>query len=104
MPPRVLVLGGTGMIGNAVIGALSDEGIGARGTTRDLLTLPESQRNRFVVFDVTSGKLDAVVAGYGPGDYVLNGTGLIKQHIDDTNATHRRNAIAMNSAFPYALA
>lgn len=104
MPFRTLVLGGTGMIGNAISTVFAERGLAVTSTTRDLAALPPARREAFVSFDVLAGDLDELLAGYGPGDYVVNGTGVIKQQIDDTRAADRRNAIAMNSEFPYALA
>ncbi|MEB0201773.1 SDR family oxidoreductase [Cryobacterium sp. 5I3] len=103
MASRVLVLGGTGMLGNAVIGAFSERGLAVTATTRDVSTLPADRRSIFVPFDVTVDRLDEVLSGYGRDDYVINCIGVIKHHIDDRNAAHRRNAILINSEFPYAL-
>jgi dTDP-4-dehydrorhamnose reductase len=92
------------MIGNAISTVFAERELAVTSTTRDLSTLPPERRRSFVSFDVLTGDLTALLAGFGPGDYVVNGTGVIKQQIDDTKAADRRNAIAMNAEFPYLLA
>jgi dTDP-4-dehydrorhamnose reductase len=103
MTSRVLILGGTGMLGSAVLGALSERGIAVHATTRDVSLLPPDLVPSFSTFDVTLDDLRDVVAGYGEGDTVVNCIGIIKHHIDDADSAHRRNAIAINAEFPYEL-
>jgi dTDP-4-dehydrorhamnose reductase len=104
MPSRALVLGGTGMIGNAISRVFVERGIPLMATTRNVSAIAPEARAGFVEFDVIGGDLEALLSPFGEGDYVVNATGVIKQQIDDTNAAQRRNAIAMNSDFPYAVA
>ena len=104
MPSRALVLGGTGMIGNAISRVFVERGIPLRATTRNVSAIAPDARDSFVEFDVVDGNLERLLAPFGEGDYVVNATGVIKQQIDDANAAQRRNAIAMNSDFPYAVA
>ncbi len=104
MPSRALVLGGTGMIGNAISRVFVERGIPLSATTRNVSAIAPGARDGFVEFDVVGGSLEALLGSYGEGDYVVNATGVIKQQIDDANAAQRRNAIAMNSDFPYAVA
>ena len=92
------------MIGNALLEVLSERGIDAIATTRSVSLLPAERRSGFVEFDVVSDDPATLLSDFGPGDYVVNCTGVIKQNIDDANAAHRRNAIAINAEFPYALA
>lgn len=104
MPSRALVLGGTGMIGNEISRVFVERGIALVATTRDVSAISPDARAGFVEFDVITDDLRTILAGYGEGDYVVNATGVIKQQIDDTDAAQRRNAIAMNSEFPYEVA
>ncbi len=91
------------MLGSAVLSAFSENGLEAIATTRNTSDLSASLRPVFVNFDVTTGDLEEVLASYGQGDFVINCIGIIKHHIDDSREDHRRNAILINSEFPYAL-
>jgi dTDP-4-dehydrorhamnose reductase len=92
------------MIGNGVVGAFLDRGIDVRATTRHPDLVPSNVRPVFRVFDAGGDDLRGLVEGYGPGDYVINCAGLIKQHIRDDDLDARREAIAINSEFPHRLA
>ncbi|MFC5503397.1 sugar nucleotide-binding protein [Lysinimonas soli] len=102
--PSVLVLGGAGMIGLGLMRHLATLGIEVAGTSREPQGAPPELRDRLVRFRLGADDLAEVLAPYGPGDLVVNSLGLIKHHIDDNSAADRRAAIAVNSAFPYALA
>lgn len=91
------------MLGSAVLSAFSEHGLEATATTRDSSDLPTFLRPVFVNFDVTTDDLESVLGPYGEGDFVVNCIGIIKHHIDDSREDHRRNAILINSEFPYAL-
>jgi dTDP-4-dehydrorhamnose reductase len=104
MTGRALILGGTGMLGLSTIEVFADRGIQSTATTRDLAVAPEHLRSRFVSFDVLHDSLDSLVAQLGPHDTVVNCIGIIKSHIVDSSRDDRALAIAVNSAFPHALA
>lgn len=103
MVSRVVVLGGTGMLGSAIIEVLSEQGIPYGATTRDLAGLPPGWVERFSAFDALTGNVSQVVGELGPGDHVVNCVGVIRHHISDASPRDRRNAIAINAMFPYAL-
>ncbi len=92
------------MIGLGVLRHLSARGIDVKGTSRAPAAAAHEIRDRLVPFTLGADNLGDLVAGYGPGDVVINSLGLIKHHIDDTRSDDRRAAIAVNSQFPYALA
>lgn len=104
MSKPALILGATGMLGSAVLAEFRELGIESVGTTRDPLNAPVERRADLKVFDVDGGDLTALVAGYGPGDFVINCVGVIKTHIRDSDSRSRRVALEVNSVFPYELA
>lgn len=92
------------MIGSGVVGVLLEQGIDVRATTRHPDLIPSHQAHVFRVFEAASDDLEGLLEGYGPGDYVINCAGLIKQHLSDDDLDARREAIAVNSDFPHRLA
>lgn len=104
MSARVLVLGGTGMLGRAVVACLLGSDASVSATTRKVERVAAEERTFFRAFDVDRQDVGDVVGDLGRGDYVINCIGVIKTHIDDTSSSSRRNAIAINARFPYRLA
>jgi dTDP-4-dehydrorhamnose reductase len=105
-PKRVLVLGASGMLGNAVLRLFAgSEGFDARGTVRSpasLRQLPENLRQRLETgVDVENpDSLAGVLARVRP-DVVINCVGVVKQlaEADDPLA-----AIPINALLPHRLA
>ena len=92
---KVLILGGTGMLGNAVVRHfISQEGYEVTATYRtDGLDIPCNK----IKFDVVNGSPDELTGDF---DYVLNCIGIIKPFmLPDIMA-----AIKINSLFPHTLA
>jgi len=92
------------MIGNGVVGSLLERGIDVRATTRHPGLVSEHAVPMFGTFETNATDLGTTLAGYGPGDFVVNCVGLIKQHIRDDDMASRREAIATNAEFPHRLA
>jgi dTDP-4-dehydrorhamnose reductase len=101
---RVVVLGGTGMLGLTVVEHLADEGFAVAATSRDPERVAPPLRSLFSEYSVERGGLADVLRQLGPGDSVVNCVGLIKHHIDDNSSSDRREAVRVNSEFPYELA
>ena len=57
----------------------------------------------FVQFSVGDDTLPAILGEYGPGDFVLNCIGIIKHRLDESDNSHRLQAIRVNAEFPYHL-
>lgn len=104
MTAHVLVLGGTGNVGSAVVRALLEKGLSVMATTRALREAPASVRSHFVEYDVERDNLEELLAGYGDGDFVVNCIGIIKPYIHDGDERERLRALKVNSCFPYDLA
>ncbi len=96
MANPTLVLGGTGMVGQAVVKQFAKSGRGFRATTRHLDLVSAAQRDSFVSFDSATDDPAAMVRGFGPEDAVVNCAALIKTHIVDTDIASRRAAVAAN--------
>jgi len=92
------------MIGHGVVTSFLERGLDVRATTRHPELVPEREAALFEDFEVADGDLAKLVAGYGPGDSVVNCLGLIRQYIRDEDLGDRRRAIAVNADFPHALA
>ena len=104
MPGPVLVLGSSGMLGNALIRFLAREGIETWGTVRAMPAAFRSMpfRDRILV-GVDVENLDSVVgalAAARPGT-VINCVGLVKQLAEADDALR---AIPINSLLPHRLA
>ena len=91
---KILILGGTGMLGNAVVSHFAaSQGYGVTATYRtEGLNIPCNK----VRFDALSDSLDALGNDY---DYVLNCIGTIKPFM----AADIKAAIRINSLFPHYL-
>lgn len=103
---KVLVLGVSGMLGNAVFRVLGDSpGIEVRGTARSAAAarqLPEALRDRIVTgIDVENFDSLARAFAVARPDAVINCVGLIKQL---TEADDALAAIPINSMLPHRLA
>jgi dTDP-4-dehydrorhamnose reductase len=100
---RVLILGGSGMLGSAVIREFEGfEGEVLVSTrTQKLDSLPEDMKH--VQFDASRDDLDKALGDLGKIDFVVNCIGIIKPHINDADDKQRLNAIQINSLFPQQL-
>ena len=89
---KVLVLGGTGMLGSAVLRSLGDSGIEAINASR----------NEGVRFDAAVQKFESLVqtVRLSEGDFIINCIGLTKGRIDNQSSDHRRLAVRLNVSLP----
>ena len=93
---RVLVLGGTGMLGSAVEQVLRESGV-------EVITASRTQGVRFDAEDLGSAELISAT-GLSAGDYIVNCVGLTKARIDESRRTSRDLAVSLNIDFPSNLA
>lgn len=92
---KLLILGSTGMLGNAVTKYfLGNENYNVTTTYRDELV---KFNENAIKFDVLTDSLDKLPVDF---DYVINCIGIIKPFM----AQSKLNAIKINSTFPYELA
>ena len=97
---RVLVLGGTGMLGQMVTSELSKSPSLAVTATR---RRPASDP---FLFDVESGvdRLDDLLTRGGGAEYVVNCIAVLKPGIDKRDSASVRRAVVVNALFPHQLA
>lgn len=106
---RVLVLGGTGMLGSMVVDELARRpGLRVTATARDeALTAPFRQRVDGVdwrIFDAAAAD-EAIDAELLSGaEWVINCIGILKPLIRDDNAFEVERALRINALFPMRLA
>ena len=92
---NVLVLGGTGMLGHAVLKEFAGFSGNVNFTSRSGSGIP---------FDVLSDPFDNLAKFIGIGDYIINCLGITKPHINDDNEQDVARAKLVNSLFPVELA
>lgn len=92
---KVLILGGTGMLGHAVLEEFGSFSGDVSSTSRSGSGLP---------FDVLSDPVDSLAKFVGRGDYIINCLGITKPHINDDNEQDVARAKLVNSLFPAELA
>lgn len=92
---KVLVLGGTGMLGHAVLKEFE------RFTGEVSFT---SRSGSGIPFDVLSDSVKSLGKFVSHGDYIVNSLGITKPHIKDDNEQDVARAKLVNSLFPAELA
>lgn len=108
MTKKVLVLGGSGMLGSMVADFLSrDEGLEVSATARDEGQAAAGAARlggvRWLRFDASAAG-DREAAVFDGFDWVVNAVGIIKPLIRDDNAAEVERAVRVNSLFPHLLA
>jgi dTDP-4-dehydrorhamnose reductase len=99
-PGRVLVLGGTGMLGHACVAGFEGR-FDVHATVRDRsVEAAHGLAAEVCQFDVWSNSVDALLEQVRP-DVVVNCIGLVKQ-LDEANRP--RAAVRLNALFPHELA
>ena len=91
----VLILGGTGMLGHAVV----EEFYAFDGDVK--LT---SRSGTGIQFDVLNDPVEGLSKHVRSGDYIINCLGITKPHINDDNEQDVAKAHLVNSLFPAKLA
>lgn len=104
MSKTAIVLGGTGMLGSAVVRALLKAGIEVTATARNVEDAERAVQANFVSFDVEKDQLQTLLSPFPKGSFVVNCIGIIKPHINDDSDFQRERAIVVNALFPCELA
>ena len=101
---KVLILGGSGMLGSAVLKEFSGfEGpLLVSSRVGQVLSLDKDIEH--VAFDAKSDAVSNVLHSLGPGDYAINCIGVIKTEIDESSESSKQNATEVNALFPERLA
>ena len=94
---KILILGATGMLGQAChLVFKSDPNFESVSTSR-------INREDMKFFDASTDSIEDLIKEVLP-DWVINCIGIIKPHINENNSSSVKNAIVINSLFPYQLA
>lgn len=100
---KVLILGGTGMLGGAVVKEFY-------GFTDRLLVssrtgqIPSVDQNiEQIAFDAKTDSVHDALKSLDHGDYVINCIGVIKSEIDEQSESSKENATQVNAEFPRRL-
>lgn len=106
---KVLVLGGTGMLGAMVVDVLSHEpGLAVTATARDaklvLACAKAIPSVDWTVWDAERESAGETLPGNGPFAWVVNCIGVIKPYIKDDVAPQVVRAVRVNALFPHRLA
>lgn len=101
---KVLILGGSGMIGSGLARAFAKRDFDVRITNRSGNPLPGLPEVKVSQFDALTDELDQLLAQVEAGDYVVNCIGLVKAQIEDSSRASRDKAVALNAEFPSRLA
>jgi dTDP-4-dehydrorhamnose reductase len=101
---KVLILGGTGMLGGAVLKEFSGFDGALLVSSRAGQILSSDKAIQQVAFDAKSDSISDLLRSLGAGDYVINCIGVIKTEIDERSGASKQNAIEVNAVFPRKLA
>ncbi len=104
MSRRVLVLGGTGMLGAMMVRVLQEQGMEVVATTRGKIN--EAGWIKLDAFGFALEGSDAPLprSALDDADWIVNCIGITKPMIEESNDWSMRVAITVNSLFPLALA
>lgn len=101
---KVLILGGTGMLGRAVVQEFS--GLSGRlivsSRTGQIPALDPSIEQ--IALDAKSDAIGDALKSLERGDFVINCIGIIKAEIDESSEASKENASDVNAGFPRKLA
>jgi dTDP-4-dehydrorhamnose reductase len=97
---RVLVLGGTGMLGGMLLRNL----VGVTGWRVRSTQRREPESPGYFDASAPGRALDALLDGEGGTDFVLNAIGLTKAELDERDPASATAAEAINGRFPHLLA
>ncbi len=101
---KVLILGGSGMIGTGLAQSLQKESVSVEVTSRS--RLPVDRLPGIIVhkFEAKTDSVEDLVKDLEPGDYVINCIGMVKSLINNEDPDSCEAAYFLNSEFPRKLA
>jgi dTDP-4-dehydrorhamnose reductase len=94
---KVLILGATGMLGNAC------EKLFLQDSKNDVVSTSRNQNKNSIQFDAKNDSVEDLIKKVEP-DWIVNCIGVIKPHINEALNTSTQNAIEINSLFPHRIA
>jgi dTDP-4-dehydrorhamnose reductase len=101
---KVLILGGSGMIGAGLAQSLQAAGVAVEVTSRSGQSIDRIPEVAVHKFEALTDSLSEILANLRSGDFVINCIGMVKSLIDDEDRQSRDLAIFLNANFPSQLA
>jgi dTDP-4-dehydrorhamnose reductase len=102
---KVLVLGGTGVIGNQIASSLISNKVGVTILSRGIISNNQNIVGAtFVKMDLVNASEGQLISLLSEHEFVINAAGVIKQRISETNLNTQLEAIQLNAVLPYKLA
>jgi dTDP-4-dehydrorhamnose reductase len=101
---KVMILGGSGMIGTGLAQSLQAASIEVEVTSRNGLPLERLPGVAVHKFEAKADSIESLVAELQAGDYVINCIGMVKSLINDHDPESCDAAHFLNSTFPSKLA
>ena len=102
---KVLILGGTGVIGKQIVSSLFSSNVSVTAVSRGVISNEKnSSKAKFVNIDLVRASQDQLFTLVSDFDYVINAAGVIKQRISPSDISTQIEAINLNSMLPIRLA
>jgi dTDP-4-dehydrorhamnose reductase len=101
---KVLILGGSGMIGTGLAQSLQAAAIDVEVTSRNRLSIERLSGVAVHKFEAKTDSIEDLVKNLEAGDYVINCIGMVKSLIHDDDPESCDAAYFLNSTFPSKLA
>ena len=102
---KVLVLGGTGVIGKQIVSSLISSSVSVTAVSRGIISNEKnSSKATFVNIDLVRASEDQLFTLVSDFDYVINAAGVIKQRISSSDISTQIEAINLNTMLPIRLA
>jgi dTDP-4-dehydrorhamnose reductase len=101
---KVVILGASGMLGQAVLEQFSEYGAATIATTRVAGQHYLPPETTHIAFDAEIDDLESLSINWSSGDYIINCIGIIKSQIDESNENSVARAYTVNAGFPAKLA
>lgn len=102
---KVLILGGTGVIGKQIVSSLFSSNVSVTAVSRGVISNEKnSSKAKFVNIDLVRASQDQLFTLVSDFDYVINAAGVIKQRISSSDISTQIEAINLNSMLPIRLA
>ena len=102
---KVLILGGTGVIGRQIVSSLFSSNVSVTAVSRGVISNEKnSSKAKFVNIDLVRASQDQLLTLVSDFDYVINAAGVIKQRISSSDISTQIEAINLNSMLPIRLA
>lgn len=101
---RVVILGSTGMLGDAVARVFADYAGDVYLTARSASPDTNKSEDPYIQFDAFKDSLESSLSFLGFGDFIVNCIGVIKTEIDETDPASCERARDINAGLPARLA